>query len=294
MLRKKKSNRIKRSRMEQVIFCIAGCFLFVYAVSLVVPMLWLLMSSLKDFADYTLDLTAGHPFRLPTEWRFDNYSEAFEMMTVENTSFLGMVFNSLWQSIPPLAINTVISMSFAYTLAKFEFPGRNLIYSGIIAIMVIPIMTGGGALFKLYRDTGLYDNPLMYLVGAFGWGNFLYNYSFFKNVSGSYAEAVYIDGGGEFTAFFKVVFPQALSLILAMGVLGFISAWNNYLDVLLYMPSYPSVSSGLYILKNTFLRQGKDTIYYAGSVIAMIPTLVLFGLFSDKIMTNMSIGGLKG
>ena len=64
--------------------------------------------------------------------------------------------------------------------------------------------------------------------------------------------------------------------------------------MLLYLPSYPSVGSGLYIVKNTFLRTGKDPIYYAGSTIAMIPTLLMFVAFSDKIMTNMSIGGLKG
>lgn len=291
---KRVSPTIKRTKGEQIVFFVAWVLFFAYAATLIVPTLWMVMSSFKNFADYTLDLTAGEPFKLPTTWVWQNYVDAFQIMEVEGTNFLGMIFNSLWQSLMPIAISIIVSTAFAYTVARFEFPGRNAIYTLIITVMVMPIMTGSGATFKLYRTLGLYDSPMMSVVSALGWGNFLYYYAFFKSVSRHYSEAVYIDGGGEFSAFFKVVLPQAVPLITALAVMSFIARWNDYMSILLYLPSYPSVGSGLYIVKNTFLRTGKDPIYYAGSTIAMIPTLAIFVAFSDKIMSNMSIGGLKG
>ncbi len=291
---KKCKDRPKRTRFEKVIFFIAGVLFLFYAATLVVPCFWMVMSSFKGFADYTLDLTAGQPFRFPKTWVWENYVDAFSVMEVEGTNFIGMIFNSLWQALLPMGISVFVSTAFAYTISRFDFPGRNFLYMLVVTIMVMPLMTSGGATFKLYKMLGIYDTPLISVAGALGFGNFFYYYAFFKNVSKSYSEAVYIDGGGEFSAFFKVVLPQAIPLVIALCVLSFIASWNDYMSILLYLPSYPSVASGLYIVKNTFLRTGKDPIYYAGSTIAMIPTLILFAAFSDKIMSNMSIGGLKG
>lgn len=288
------STRVKRTRGERIVFTIAGVIFFLYAAALVVPVLWMVMSSFKNFADYNLDLTAGRPFKLPTEWMWKNYIDAFNMMEVDGSNFAVMLFNSLWQSLLPIAIQAVVSTAFAYTMSRFQFPGRNAIYTLIITVMVLPIMTGGGATFKLYQQLGLYDSPMLSVVSALGWGSFLYYYAYFQNISKSYAEAVYIDGGGEFTTFFKIMLPQAMPLIIALSVMSFIDRWNDYLSILLYLPSYPSVGSGLYVLKSAFLRTGKDPLYFAGSTVAMIPTLVLFGAFSDTIMSNMSMGGLKG
>ncbi|MFR6641464.1 MAG: hypothetical protein ACLUSP_09205 [Christensenellales bacterium] len=73
-----------------------------------------------------------------------------------------------------------------------------------------------------------------------------------------------------------------------------IGAWNAYMDVLLYNPDWPTLASGLYGLSRTLPRLGNTPAYYAALVIALIPILVLFCIFSDKIMKNFSVGGLKG
>ena len=286
--------KIKRTKGEQVVFATAFVLFFLYALTLLVPALWMVISSFKHFADYQLDLATGNAFKLPTKWMWKNYVDAFQMMEVDGTTYVGMILNSLWQSLLPIAIQAIIPPAFAYTMSRFEFPGRNAIYTLIITIMVIPLMTGSGAAFQLRWDLGLYDNPLLSVVEALGWGSFLYYYAFFKNISRSYSEAVYIDGGGEFSTFFKIILPQAIPLITALSVMSFIARWNDYMSILLYYPSYPSIGSGLYIVKSSFLRTGKDPVYYAGSTIAMIPTLAVFIAFADKIMSNMSMGGLKG
>lgn len=119
-------------------------------------------------------------------------------------------------------------------------------------------------------------------------------YAFFKNISWEYAEAALIDGAGHFTVFFKIMLPMAVPVVGALALLNGIGAWNAYMDVLLYNPDWPTLASGLYGLSRTLPRLGNTPAYYAALVIALIPILVLFCIFSDKIMKNFSVGGLKG
>ena len=284
----------RRYGVQKVLFGFIFVLFLIYAVTLIYPFIWLIMSSLKDFVSYQLDMAQGRTFQLPEVFMFSNYAEAFKLMKYENTMFIGMFINSLWQAFLSIAVGTLVSTAFSYTMARFRFPGKEFIYGLVITVMIMPIMTGSGATFKLYVDLGLYDNPLLFVATSLGWGSFLYYYAFFKGVSPSYNEAVYIDGGGEWTAFLRVVLPQAVSIMFALGVMSFIGKWNDYQSILLYMPSYPTVASGMYLVKNTLLRSGKDPIYFSGIVISIIPVLVLFICFSNLIMQNMALGGLKG
>lgn len=87
---------------------------------------------------------------------------------------------------------------------------------------------------------------------------------------------------------------MAVPVVGALALLNGIGAWNAYMDVLLYNPDWPTLASGLYGLSRTLPRLGNTPAYYAALVIALIPILVLFCIFSDKIMKNFSVGGLKG
>jgi len=124
-------------------------------------------------------------------------------------------------------------------------------------------------------------------------------FGIFKGISWDYAEAVFVDGGGNFTAFLRVMLPQAMPAISAMMVSSFIMHWNEYSQFLLYMPSTPPVAAGLYKVKEFATRsdplgRGGKPVYYAGLVMTMIPVLILYGIMAEKMMKNLSIGGLKG
>ena len=119
-------------------------------------------------------------------------------------------------------------------------------------------------------------------------------YGFFKNVSWSYAEAVFIDGGGHYTVFFKIMLPQALGPIATLFIMSFIGNWNDYMSVIMYLPSYQTLASGLYTYRAVQTRSVNFPEYFAGLLVSMLPILLLFSLFSDVIMKNMSVGGLKG
>ena len=118
-------------------------------------------------------------------------------------------------------------------------------------------------------------------------------YAFFKSVPWSYAEAVFIDGGNHFTVFFRIMLPLAMPMVTTLFILSAIAGWNDYTTPMLYFPSFPNVAMGLYMVSQTLTR-GDMSTYYAALVITTVPVVALFAGFSDKIMKNYSIGGLKG
>lgn len=297
-MKKKKSGALNaRSKGEKIFYGIMFGVFALYGLTMIYPFFWTFINSVKPFAEYQLDMMHGKAFAFPKTWRFQNYVDAFSLIeTADGVTFLGMLFNNIWQAVLPLFLGTLTQTMFAYVMSRFEFKGRNVIYAVIIFTMTVPIMGTGGAYFKLVSDLGLYDNPLLKIATSVGFGGmgFLVYYGFFKNIPYSYAEAVYMDGGGEFTVFFQIILPQAKPMIVMFCIQSLIGNWNDYMGPLLYLPSYPTVASGMYLVRVTLIRTGKNSIYYAGLLVTTIPSLALFIGFSDLIMENMSIGGLKG
>ena len=161
--------------------------------------------------------------------------------------------------------------------------------------MTIPIVGSMGSYYKLIGELGLYDTPF-YVVATHlsGWGfNFLVMYGFFKSVSWDYAEAAFIDGGGHFLVFFRIMIPLALGPVVTLFVVAFVQNWNDYMTMILYLPSYPTLASGLYTFQANSQRLVNWPVYYAGLLISLIPVLVLFAFCSDIMMRNMNVGGIK-
>ena len=108
-------------------------------------------------------------------------------------------------------------------------------------------------------------------------------------------EAAKIDGANPFVIFFKIMLPQGVPIIMTYAITGAIGSWNEYNTMILYMPSYPTLASGLFEYESVAIYQGINVpVYYAGLIISMIPTIALFAVFSDKNISSISIGGLKG
>ncbi len=300
---KKKSILEQRTKAERVVYIIIFILFAIYALSLLYPMFYLFVNSFQDALGYQEILSIeGNPFSLPEKWHFKNYLTAFDNMYVPAVStnrdikLLEMFFNSFWIAAAGILGNLLSSAFSAYSISRYKFVGRNLIYGIAIFSMTVPVMGSMAANFKLMTDLKLYNTPFLPIVTAFGgFGfNFLLLYGFFKNISWSYAESVFIDGGGHFTVFFKIMLPQARTPIFTLAIMASIGAWNDYMGPLLYLPDFPTVASGLYRIQTSLERQGDYPIIFASLFLSAIPVVVVFSIFSDKIMTNFTIGGLKG
>ena len=88
--------------------------------------------------------------------------------------------------------------------------------------------------------------------------------------------------------------PQVTPMVLTLGIMMFISKWNDYMSPLLYLPKMPTLSTGLYRYQTIVEKSGDYPVLFAGLFMCLLPILLLFLVFSDKLMANINIGGLKG
>ena len=282
----------KRTRAEKVVFGIVFTIFMLESVSMILPMAWMVMSSFKEAYEFVL----GNTFHLPKVWEWNNYAEAFASLSTGTVSFPMMIFNSLWYTVLATALDVFMPTLAAYVLSKYRFPGRMAIYNFVITMMMVPLVGTGAAYLKLLGALGIYNTPMYVFIthlGGFG-GSFLIYYGFFKSISWNYAEAVMIDGGGPFTIFFKIMLPQTVPMMATFFITGSINVWNDYSTVMLYLPSYPTLASGLFEFKSLATHLIDYPVYFAGLIISMIPTISLFATCSGRIMGTVSIGGLKG
>jgi ABC-type glycerol-3-phosphate transport system permease component len=185
---------------------------------------------------------------------------------------------------------------FSYVVAKYKFKFCKFLYAFSLVIMMIPIYGSMPANVKVFFSWGLADTPF-YLIGGMGvigGTTWLIFTSFMESLPWTYAEAVFIDGGGHGTAFFKIMLPQAWPPMLTLAIMSFIGSWNDYMTTLLYMPDFPTLASGIYRISKSMTRSGNYPQYFAGLVVSIIPVIALYATFSDMIMENFTVGGLKG
>lgn len=286
----------KRSFGEKVLFSVVFFLFLLYAFSLLYPLFWLVINSFQDSMAFEMNKIFGNITKLPEKFVISNYVKALKELNYNGSNIFQMFFNSIWFTILCVGENVFCCACTGYALSKYNFGLKNFIYGAIIFTMTVPVVGTTGALFKLVNDMGIYNTPLYVVLHSLsGTGiGFMVMYAFFKNVSWSYAESAFVDGAGHSTVFFKIMLPQALPAMGALIIVQSISAWNNYMDVLLYLPDFPTLASGMYGVSRTLPRLGQTPVYFAALVLSMIPVLILFICFSDKIMKNFTVGGLKG
>ncbi len=282
----------KRTGGTKIAFGVCFIALVLYCVTLVYPFLWLIQMSLKTSLEY---FTSGAlDFAADPQW--NNYIRVFEELKVKDSNFLVMFLNSTWQTVAPTAVGMFASCVVAYCLSKYKFGARNFMYAVVIFIMVYPSMGTGGAAYKQSQDMGIWDTPLLIIKSAGGYSGmaFFVLYSFFSTLPWDYAEAAYIDGANDFQVFFKIMLPMAMGPIMAMFIVSAIGVWNNYDMPLMYYPSYPTLAAGLYLYESDMTRAVDYPLYFTGVIVTMLPVIILFIVFQDSIMKNVTMGGLKG
>ena len=288
----KKKKRVM-SKEERIVMIIMLVLFIMYSLSLIYPMIWMAMSSLKGSLEYE----AGNAFALPQKWLFKNYLDAFTKLEIKKAGFFKMVWNSIWMSGLSIFIGAIGSAMICYVMAKLRFPGRTIIYTIIILQMIIPTYGSFPAVYKMKRDLGLYDNIWNIVVSSIGVGGyrFLILYAFYKGVSWSYAEAGFMDGASQFQVFWHIMFPMVIGPIATFAMMDFIGAWNDYMWPSIIMNSMAklTVTPGMEKVKASFNTQPGHAI--AGGFIAVIPTFIVY-LFAQKyFMKGMQMqGGVKG
>lgn len=285
------NNRFRRQpKSETAVYIIVSAIFMVVALSYLFFFVWCFIAGLKTHNEIVLD-----PFGLPEKWHWEHYIEVFESFEVNGVGFWGMLFNSAYFSVLGVLINQFVSMSFAYCCTKYKFPGSTLPKTIILIMLTLPIYGTGGATYKIYHSLGLIDNYWHIITSAAGFNMFfLYYEAFFKNTSWTYAEAAMLDGANDFQIYTKIMVPLARPIFGALFITSWLSSWNSYEGVLVYLPSLPNLPVGIYQFHTEMLYRGRLDIMFAACIWVALPAIILFIAFNKLITTNVSIGGIKG
>lgn len=193
-------------------------------------------------------------------------------------------------------VSTVVPCFVAYACSHFQYRFNKVIVAIVIVTMILPIVGSAPAEISLLRSLGMYDTI---------WGNWIQKFHFlgayflvflaaFQSVSKEYSEAAYIDGAGEFTIMMRINLPLVRNAFLTVLLIKFIDFWNDYQTPLLYLPSHPTLATGVYSLSFTSINSMNTVpMRMAGCVILMVPIFILFIAFRKKIMGNITLGGIK-
>lgn len=298
----KRNELVKMTVRERIVNIVAFALFAIYAFLFLYLIFYLVFNSLFLNAYWYGVMIDDPGAHVEYNFTLTNYINSLGVSVLNSEGidiYLPEMFlNSLWFCLISVIGTVMMSTFTGYVVAKYEFKGRNFIYSVAIFCMTVPIIGTTSALLKLVNSDILpiYNTPFYVIftsLGGFGF-NFMVMHAFFKNVSWNYVEAVLIDGGGHFTAFFKVILPQASASIITLIIVSLIGSWNDYATPMMFLPDYPTVASGIYQITSSNMRDADMPKLFAGLVLSFLPALILFAIFSDRIMKNFSIGGLKG
>lgn len=258
--------------------------LFIGAVIMMTPIIFMFSASFK-YNDQIYDLAL-----ITSDMTLSNYTYLFD-----NTEYFSWFFNSIFVAI----ITTICVLFFdslvGYTLAKFKFKGRKIIFIAILSTLMIPTEMLVIPWYILARDLGLLDSYIGLIFPGImtGFGVFLMK-QFFESVPDDYLDAARVDGVGEFQIFTKVAMPLVAPALSALAIFTFLGNWTAFLWPLIVTSSAElyTVPVGLSSFSGEF--QSDWELIMTGAAVATLPTLLVFLFLQRYIIRGVILGGLKG
>ena len=264
-----------------------------YFVELVVivlsvfPILWVIMSSFKTNGEI---LTS--PLALPTSFSLDALIHLFQ-----NYSFPIYFLNSLLAA----GISTLVSLFFyamgAYVIAKFNFPGRRLLFVLFTITLLVPGHSKSQPIFSLISDLGLFDSiwgvTLVYLSAGMAMSIFVLKAGFMA-IPKSLDEAAIIDGAGFMRTFLLINLPLAKSALSTAGILMFLGNWNEYYfaSLLTHSDSQRTLPIALSFFTSEFSYN--YTNLFAALTIVILPGILLYVFAQEQVQASVAATGIKG
>ena len=275
--------RTKKQKISRIILYV---ILIVYGLITLYPFLWAVFASFKDYAE----IVGGGLHIIPREPTLDN----FVHILTRDPNFPRWVINSLYIASVGTLLNIIFNSMAGYSLARLSFPGRKSLFMLILAVIMVPGQILLIPNFLIMRDLGLLDtHGSLILPGAINFTFIFMMRQFFINFPKDVEEAAQIDGLSRFQTFFRIVFPMARASIATQGVFIFLSFWNDFLRPLLYIssPELFTLTLGLQTFQDRYATQWN--LIMAGSVISLIPILILYVLLNKYFMQGFRVGGDK-
>jgi multiple sugar transport system permease protein len=254
---------------------------------MIAPLAWMVLTSLKSS-----EQLASDPFSWwPQPWQWENYSDA-----VAAIPFMRFLANSLLLCLGSVA-GTMVSCSLvAYGFARVRWPGRDLVFAILIATMLLPWQVTMVPRFLVIRELGLYDSLAALIVPKF-LGEAFYIFllrQFFLTVPQEMVDAARVDGCSELGVLLRVMLPLARPALATVGLLEFVSAWNDYGGPLLYLNDPERFPLAYGLEQFVSAHSSEMNLLLAAATLFTLPIAVLFLLAQRTFVRGITTTGLKG
>ncbi|MNC23552.1 L-arabinose transport system permease protein AraQ [compost metagenome] len=274
--------KIKASNLILTVLITVLSFLFL------LPLFWMLSAAMKTERDvWTFPIQW-----IPKDW---NLVSNFKAVWMGDVSFGLFYMNSIKIALISTLATVIISAMAGYALSKLEFKGRGIVFSLLLAFMMIPEQATLVPRYIMIKELGLYDShAALILMGMFSsYFAFLLR-QFMVSIHNDLLEAAELDGAGFFRIFWSVMLPLSRPILATVGIIKFIWTWNDYQGPLIMLNSTKlyTIPLGMQFFQEEFGT--RIAVMMMASVAAIIPLLVLFLALQKQVIEGIAIGGVKG
>lgn len=272
----------RKKLVSIIIFLIlaAGSIMMLY------PFVWMIFTSFKP----KMHVYIGG--LIPQTWDFSSYTQIWSEIPLIR-GFL----NTILYSIPPVIVGSLVSVGAAYAFAKIRFKGKNFLFMFLLASIMIPYPSIMVPQFVLFSDMNLLQTPWPLILPKLT-GNVLMIFflrQFLGGIHDSLVEAAKIDGCNHFMIYSKMILPLVMPALSAHGVLWFIGAWNDYLapTLLIKNTDWQPVTVMVAKFNEQYAINSNVPRIMAGSVLLIVPVLIIYGIFQRWIIQSVMFSSVK-
>lgn len=262
--------------------------LAVVGVLFLLPLLWMISSSLK---------TGITVFSSDFKWVPDNpqWKNYVTVLTSKTKPILTMYYNSLKIALLTIVGQLLVSSLAAYAFAKINFKGKNIVFILLLGSMMIPSQATIIPRFVMFQNLGLFNTHTALILPAwFSVSAVFLLRQFYQKVPHDLVEAALIDGAGHLLIWRRIILPLTKMAMISLVILGFIATWNDFLTPLVFLTdkSLFTVSLGVNLYNST----DGDSVHLimTASTIAIVPVIVLFAVCQKYFVEGITTSGLKG
>ena len=269
---------------------LAYCFLALGAAAMIAPFLWMVTTSLKEPGSiFSYQGPWGQDW-IPTQFVWKNYLWAWKAVP-----FARFYFNSLFVSLCVTAGQVLTSAMAAYAFARLEFPGRDKIFFGYLATMMVPGAVTMIPVFILLRFLGWIDTyKAVILPGIFtAYGTFLLR-QFFLTLPKELEDAAKIDGCSYFGIFWRIILPLSKPALATLTTFTFMGSWLNFMWPLIVLNTHNKFTLPVGLSYFQSLHTTDWSLLMAGSLMMILPILIVFILNQRYFVEGIKLTGIKG
>ncbi|AZN38755.1 carbohydrate ABC transporter permease [Paenibacillus albus] len=264
--------------------------LLLWTVSVIYPLLWTLLDSLKDNEQFFIHAPWSLP-RFPLLW--SNFSYVWSKYNF-NTYFV----NSLIVTVGSTVLGLLLSAMTAYVLARYTFRGSNFLYLLYIASMMIPFILALIPLFFLMNSMHLINTKLglifVYASSLLAFGIFVLA-GFFKSLPKELEESAQIDGASHFGTFFRIMLPLAQPGLVTVAIINVLNIWNEYVvgTIIVNDPTQYTLPIEIAVMQQEMQYRTEWGPLFAALLVTIVPVLIMYILFQRKIASGITAGAVK-